>query len=188
MDTSAFFRPGNYYLIFNHSNGGEVIFKRHENYFYFMKKHDEYMDETWQLISWCILPESYVLLVRVKENFHGMHWKEINKLIYSRFGNFTNAYAKAINKSFSRKGSVFAKKFKRTQLTKDHIKKEILNIHLLPVKHQLASSPFDWQFSSCNKVHAYTHDPQLMHMLSFFENAESFISLHSAKENLNVAA
>jgi hypothetical protein len=188
MQTKAFFKPGNYYLIFNHSNGGETIFKRSDNYYYFLKKHDEYMSESWQLISWCILPENYILLVRVKENFEGMHWHEINKLIYSRFGNFTNAYAKALNKSYGRKGSVFAKRFKRTQLPKDNIKKEILNIHFLPVKNQLASSPFNWQFSSCNKVHAYTHDPQLMHMLHFFKNAEQFISLHSTKENLNVAA
>lgn len=188
MQTNSFFIPGNYYLIFNHSNGGEIIFKKRDNYFYFLKKHDQYMSETWQLISWCILPENYILLVRVKENFPGMHWNEINKLIYSRFGNFTNAYAKALNKAFARKGSVFARKFKRTQLAKEHIKKEIINIHLLPVKHQLVTSPFDWQFSSCNKIHAYTHDPQLIHMLSFFENAEQFLSLHLNKEEMKEAA
>ncbi len=146
------------------------------------------MKDIWDLVSWCILPENYVLLVRIKDNFHGMHCHEINKIIYSQFGHFTNGYAKAINKSYSRKGSVFAKSFKRRLLSKEYIKNEIINIHLLPIKHQLVTSPFDWQFSSCNKVHAYSEDPQLKHMLTFFENAENFISLHLAKHEFNIAA
>src|SRR3954467_13414125 len=110
MDTNAFFIKGNYYLIYNHSNGGEIIFKKQDNYYYFLKKHDYYMQECWELISWCILPDSYVLLVRIKENFDGLYWHEINRIIYSRFGNFTNCYAKAFNKSYGRRGSVFARR------------------------------------------------------------------------------
>ncbi len=185
---NAFFIPGNYYLIFNHSNGGEVIFKKTENYYYFLKKHDYYMKDTWELVSWCILPDSYKLLVRIKNNYPEMHWHEINKIVYTRFGNFTNAYAKAINKSYSRKGSVFAKKFRRRHLEKDLIKNEILNIHFLPVTHQLVNSPFGWKFSSCYKVHTYKYDPQLMHMLSYFASAEDFISMHSIPSSTNIAA
>ncbi|MEO5642205.1 MAG: hypothetical protein ABIQ40_10095 [Bacteroidia bacterium] len=188
MQTKAFFRPGNYYLIFNHSNGGEIIFKKDANYYYFLKKHGQYMDDLWQLISYCILPDSYVMLIRVKENFEGMHWHEINKTIYMRFGHFTNAYAKAFNKSYTRRGSVFARRFRRTLIDQENMKLEIINIHQLPVRHQFVTSSFEWKFSSCNKVYGYSHDSQLKHMLTFFENRENFIALHTEKNTQDVAA
>ncbi len=176
-------------MIYNHSNGGEIIFKRDDNYYYFLRKQYEHMSSIWQLISWCLLPDCYIMLVKIKNDFpQEMHWLVINKIIYSKFGHFTNGYAKAINKSYGRRGSIFAKGFRRILLDNDNLKGEITKMHFLPIRNRLVESPFDWKFSSCNKVHQYSNDPQLIEMLKAFGSLDNFLIDHHSKKIENIAA
>ncbi|CAN5245175.1 hypothetical protein BH09BAC5_BH09BAC5_16400 [soil metagenome] len=190
MENYSFFIPGKYYLIYNHGNGAETIFKKRENYFYFLKRQEQQMSKHWQLIAWSLLPDCYYLIVKINKSFpDGMHWHEINKTISFQFGHFTNGYAKAINKAYTRRGSLFAKKFRRTLLRDSYLlKQEILRIHFIPVERGYVSSPYEWKFSSCRKIHQYQEANQFKEMIKPFDSKNNFIAAHLNYKSNNIAA
>jgi putative transposase len=190
MKKHDFLVKGNYYLIHNHGNSDEHIFKREENYYFFLKRQEKYMSKHWELIAWHLLPDSYQLLVKIKSDLpEDISWEEINKKIYSDFGHFTNGYAKAINKAFNRRGSLFAKSFSRKLLAGNvEIKQHICSIHSKPLKRGYATSIADWKFSSYRKALLYSKTPQYQEMIRLFENAENFFAEHKLFEMQNIAA
>ncbi|WP_083750271.1 hypothetical protein [Rhodohalobacter halophilus] len=81
----------------------------------------------------------------------GNHSNDLTSSIdYSRrFGNLFNSYAKAFNKMYDRKGTLFVRPFKRVPIDTDHYFGTLLAyIHLNPVKHGFVEYPAQWPFSS----------------------------------------
>ena len=190
MKSKDFFRKDNYYVIHNYGNGGEHIFKRDENYFYFLRKLEEYMSDNWQLIAWSLLPDRFTLLVKIKNGFPDSNsLEDINMKICKEFGHFANGYAKAINKEWKRRGSLFARRFSRKLvLRNDDLRKIICGIHFDPIQHNVVSSPADWKFSSYNKAIADLKDARNLEMIKFFENTEAFFADHQLIEKLRKVA
>ena len=56
-----------YYHIYNRGNNGENIFCKHENYLYFLKQYNHYLGDYLDTFAYCLLPNHFHLLVRVKE-------------------------------------------------------------------------------------------------------------------------
>src|SRR5574337_1477913 len=125
MKNKDIFESGQYYHVYNQGNNGEKIFKCKENYSYFMRKLHENMNEVWELHSWCLMPNHFHLLVRIKD-FKDKSIEEIHRLIYSNFSHFTNGYAKAINKAFGRRGSLFQKGFKHKHIRDEQYLKQVI--------------------------------------------------------------
>ena len=181
MDYKAFFERGNYYHVFNQGNARENIFKRPENYRYFMEKLRNRMDEHWDLYCWCLMPNHYHFLVRIKEDLDkNLNSEEVNKLIYSNFSHFTNGYAKAINKAFSRRGSLFIKGFRRKLVADEaYLKQLIPYIHLNPVASGMTDQPENWKHSSYSVI---LRKPKMFpgnEILKIFKNEEGFLQAHS---------
>jgi hypothetical protein len=190
MKKKDFFRKENYYLIHNYGNGGEPIFKCNGNYYYFLRKQQEYMNENWQLLAWNLLPGCYTLLVKIKSDFSSrLSLEEIDKKIYTDFGHFTLGYTKAINKSYNRKGSLFAKSFSRKVILDNyHVKRLICDIHFEPVNRNLVSSPGDWKFSSYRNALLNHENSQYLEMIRPFENIEKFFDAHQLMQAIRKVA
>ena len=174
------FERGNFYHIYNHGNGNDNIFIRPENYFYFLKKQQQYMGDLWELFSWCLMPNHFHLLVRVKDDISGCTTdEEANKKIYSAFSHFTNGYAKAINKAFNRRGSLFVKTFKRKHICNERYLKELIRyIHLNPVNHKFSASPEKWPHSSYRFILENPSAFPATEILSLFNDREGFLQAH----------
>ncbi|OFX57394.1 MAG: hypothetical protein A2046_06365 [Bacteroidetes bacterium GWA2_30_7] len=59
---------GRFYHVYNRGNNSDTIFYNKGNYAYFLRKYDEYLSDFVETYCFCLLPNHFHLLVRVKEN------------------------------------------------------------------------------------------------------------------------
>lgn len=106
---------GNFYHVFNRGNNRENLFYSLRNYTYFLRKFDEHLSEFLDTYAYCLLPNHFHFLVRVKE------WRtdsiaqsdgigEVSAQISEQFRRFFIGYSQAINKQERRSGSLFQKR------------------------------------------------------------------------------
>ncbi|MBN2521595.1 MAG: hypothetical protein JXB17_13870 [Bacteroidales bacterium] len=56
-----------YYNIYNRGNNYEKIYYKEENYYYFLKKFKEYLYEFIEVYAYCLLPNHFHFLIKVKD-------------------------------------------------------------------------------------------------------------------------
>lgn len=151
-------QPDKFYHIFNRGNNSENLFYTHENYLYFLKKYDQYLYSYLDLYAYCLLPNHFHLLVKVKrkkdfivfQNLKNMN--DISSIISQQFSNLFNGYAKAINKQQARSGSLFQKNFKRIIINNHKYLTNLIHyIHTNPQNHGLSDDFSNWPYSSYAK-------------------------------------
>lgn len=59
---------GNYYHIYNHAVGGRDLYHEPDNYEYFLGLYDKYISTVAETYAWCLMPNHFHLLVRIKGN------------------------------------------------------------------------------------------------------------------------
>jgi hypothetical protein len=65
------------------------------------------------------------------------------------FANCFNAYAKAINKAYTRSGSLFEHRFRRVEVTSEHCCMRLVRyIHFNPQKHGFVGDFREYPYSS----------------------------------------
>ena len=109
MSKPTALRFGGYYHIFNRGNNRETIFREQRNYFYFLKLYEKYIPLVADTFAYCLLPNHFHLLVRVKTGEEKVTSGLRVKNPGQQFGNLFNAYTKAFNKVYQRTGSLFEK-------------------------------------------------------------------------------
>jgi len=173
------FESGKIYHVYSRSIGDQNLFLSDENYKFFLAKYLKYCEECCETIAYCLLPNHFHLLVRIKEN-------QQDKKIVDSFSKFLNSYAKAFNKSIGRNGGLFQRKFKRKLIDDDnYLSRIILYIHLNPIKHGLVRKVKDWKYSSFG---AYCTDKTSRVSRNFglewFGDVSEFLKIHeSMKED-----
>lgn len=182
------FIANEYYVIQNHGNARENIFKEEKDFHYFRHYLDVYMQDHWLLVGWCLIPDGFKLIVKIKENYNDkLTLKEKSLLISRRYAAFMINYARRINRIHNRRGSVFAKNFKRRFIeTKQQLRNEILALHNKPCERQYVSNPNQWKYSSC----AFTNTEPALQRLEIvkpFDTEENFIAEHCRKSDLTAA-
>ena len=146
---------GNYYHIFNRGNNGDRVFFEDANFSYFLRLYQKYIFPVAHTLSWCLMRNHFHFLVYLKEekemsmtDFKYSTRTEAAAINSSRqFGHLFNSYTQAINKRFSRTGSLFEKPFERKKVTsEDYLIKLIFYIHNNPVHHSVAKdiSSYPW--------------------------------------------
>lgn len=136
------FESGKIYHLYSRSIGNHELFLRDENYKFFLSRYSLYCDKYFETIAYCLIPNHFHFLVRVRDNQHDLE-------IVKTFSNFLNCYAKAFNKSIDRNGSLFQRKFKRKLIDNEiYLSRIILYIHLNPIKHGLVLKLNEWRYSS----------------------------------------
>jgi len=193
---------GYYYHIYNKGINGINLFYENKNYEYFLKLYEKYIDPIADTFAWCLMPNHFHLLVRIKEE------KEIKinqlsnsvrvwnpdrvennegekkvKSIHLYFSDLFNAYCQAINKQEHRTGSLFQRPFKRKQIEQElYFKQLVMYIHNNPVKHGFADCIQDYPWSSYGNIISLTPTTVQRDMvLGWFNSRADFIEQHTGK-------
>lgn len=161
QDTRAPFIEGQFYHIYNRANGDDRLFYTDANYIYFLKKLDTYLSGLLEIYAYCLIPNHFHLLARVRESTTPVRFRHICSTgeeeshkpdrckITQHFSNFFNCYTKSINRQEHRSGSLFERPFKRKLIdTQEYLKMIILYIHLNPVHHGLTENFESYRWSS----------------------------------------
>lgn len=130
-----------YYHLYNRSNNHELLFRNKDNYLYFLIKYRKYISPFVDTLAYCLMPDHFHFSVYVKS--------KDSILIKKSIGLLLSSYTKAINKSYSRVGSLFQQHTK-TKLIEDenNLLTVIAYIHQNPLRKNLVSLIEEWEFSS----------------------------------------
>jgi len=187
-DYHAVFEPGYYYHIYNRGNNGERIFETTGNYEYFLKKLIAYICPYLDIYAYCLMPNHFHLLVKVKslstfeQIFKADTAITINNFLAEKFQRFFSSYVLAFNTQQRRSGSLFEKRFKRLLVTSDEYYSKLIHyIHNNPIHHHLVNEYSLWKFSSYNTI--LSDKPTLVKravVLEWFGGKENFTIFHQS--------
>jgi putative transposase len=154
------------YHIYNRGINGTSIFKKEENYHYFLRKWKKLIHPFFETMAYCLMPNHFHFLVKVKpltpeikQTIQAMETPKSRKMISEeisynefledQFKRMFSAYALAFNKQENRTGSLFQKRFKRVGIGNDFKLWHLLAyIHHNPIHHKFEQEYDKWKFSS----------------------------------------
>jgi REP element-mobilizing transposase RayT len=178
---------GQTYHIYNHANGDELLFRENSNFTFFLDKFKIYIHPIVDTYAYCLMPNHFHFLLRVKgkeeledlsgfQNLTGLSAYENRVSKY--FSNLFNSYAKAYNKTFDRRGSLFERRFKAKQIESvDQWQETFLYIHLNPIKHGFTQNLKFWKWSSWHAYKNINNESLLdrNEALSYFDNIDNLL-------------
>jgi putative transposase len=128
-----------YVHYYNRGVNKDIIFFAPENYVYLLAKLSEFIKNYQvELITYCLMPNHYHILLKHENPAEG------SSLIQRIF----NSYTQAINKKYSRVGTLFQENVKKRIIEDDdYLAETIKYIHLNPVKANLCLRPENWIYS-----------------------------------------
>jgi putative transposase len=139
--------PGATYHIFNRGNNLENIFIEEKNYDYFLSLVKKYLVPVADIYAYCLLKNHFHFVLRIKDD--QFLEDKYRKKPFLAFSHTFNAYTKAINKEYNRKGSLFQEHLHRIRVKDEkYLKQLIAYVHLNPVKHKFAHDHKSYLFSS----------------------------------------
>jgi REP element-mobilizing transposase RayT len=176
------FESGCYYHIYNHGNASDDLFEEKANYYFFLKRLNYYITDVADLYVWCLMPNHFHILIRVKEKYTTGDTIEItpdHKMVAERFRHFFTSYSKAINKKYNRRGTLFLRSFHRKKITDDNYLRNVIRyIHMNPVSHRFTKSPHQWTHSSFNNVVNYPDGTLNKEIIGHFGDMKDFLECH----------
>ena len=150
----AVFQEEEFYHIYNQGNNKQTIFLDEGNYAYFLSLAEKLIAPKCEIISWCLMPNHFHLLV--KTNSESVRKKSVGSLILTELSNairvLQSNYTLAFNKKNNRTGSLFRQKFKAKLIDTNNDSKYLITcfqyIHQNPLKAGLVQRMEDWKYSS----------------------------------------
>lgn len=192
------FLPNSIYHIYNHGIGNANIFIESANYEYFLDLYKKHISPFTRLYAFCLLPNHFHFVLKLGNSqliedfikisgykFSNKRYASMNNKISQLFGNFFNAYSKAINKRYKRMGGLFITSFKRkTVLDEEYLRQLVLYVNTNPIHHSLANELEEWPYSSFKHIiHKNSYIVDYNQTLSFFESLNEFRILHENYSN-----
>lgn len=180
-------RAGQFYEIYNKSNGHEPLFLSPENYRYFLKKFNDHLNNVATLYSFCLLPNFFHFILKINEEHeieksYGkfISYHQLEYRISKQFSNFFSCYTQSFNKLHHRKGSLFTPNFRRSLIESNCILKETIHfVHSLPVIHGLADKMEAWNFNGINSFVRKTINGKVREeIMEIFGGEEVFWKVH----------
>lgn len=182
--------PGKVYHLFNHAVGIENLFREDRNYGYFLGKYQKYITPVCRTFSYALLPNHFHFLVQVRSiaeiellippSSRAYSPEECGTFVMQQFSNFFNAYAKAYNKIFNRRGALFIDYLRRKPVDNaDYFQHAVLYHHFNAVRHDFCHSPLEYRFSSYPAF--FSDHPSLLEretVIQLFGGQAAFISKH----------
>jgi len=170
------------YHIYTHANGKDLIFRENENYKYFLGKVVKYIIPIAEIYAYCLMPNHFHLLIRFKNTDESVNGDE-HKYLMKQFSNLLNSYAKAYNKKYNRKGSLFLDYLKRKRVTDEkYLMKLFHYIHNNPVNHGFVQGINDWKYSSYHSYINLAKESKIerIEMMQYFDTIDNFIEYHKS--------
>lgn len=156
--------PGSIYHIYNHAVGKENLFLSADNYTYFLKRYQFFINPVADTYVYCLMPNHLHFLIEVRQDIilPSGNKSEVPQYISKQFSNLFSSYAQAFNKHQNRRGNLFMSQFRRQRIdSDDYLTTVIPYIHLNPFHHGFVEDFSKWKYSSYNL---------------FFLPAETFLS------------
>lgn len=188
---------GKYYHIYNCGINGIHLFTSDDNYLYFMKLYGKYIDNIAETYAWCLMPNHFHVLLRIKENeeiYNNVfnpervlnpfrvknHEEKIRKHVTQQFSNIFNSYAQAFNKRNNRHGSLFERPFKRKLIDNEtYLTTLVTYIHNNPVHHGFTRHASQWPWSSYNTcLNNKATKLKRSRVLRWFNDVDNFKYVH----------
>lgn len=177
---------GRFYHIYNRAVGSELLFKTENDYFYFLNKFDRYLIELAEVYTYCLLPNHFHFLLRIKEEYEIVETQKFggNEFLADKinqaFSNFFNSYTKSFNKIHKRKGKLFMLPYKRILVDEDDYFLILINyIHRNPIHHGLTNNFSNWKYSSYNAcISDKPTKIKRKEIISSFGGTDKFIKFH----------
>ena len=143
------FAPDVYYHFYHRGNNRQAVFFQPENYLYFLKGVKKYLAPVATVIAYCLMPTHYHISVRIKQTSEVFKTSEVSLQVSRAMQKLLISYTKAINKRFSRVGSLFQGQFQAKPIeTYSHLLNLCVYTHANPVKDGLVALPEDWIYSN----------------------------------------
>ena len=176
--------PSHYYHFYNRGNNKENIFVEEDNYLYFLRLIKKYLLATVDIYSYCLLPNHFHLLLRIKDDEALPEELRNGKTtVHQAFSNLFNAYSKAFNKKYARTGSLFQKHPKRIRIKDEvYLRNLIVYINTNPDHHNIADFS-TYTFSSYQAL--ISSKPTLLkrdQVIGLFDDVENFSYVHRTKK------
>jgi putative transposase len=186
--------PGNYYHIYNRGNNGIDVFFEVANYEYFLKLYRQYIYPIAETYAWCLMKNHFHILVYIRPNneilTNALEYStvEIPKVLDAskQFGHLFNAYTQAVNRRYTRTGSLFERTFERKRITSEkYLKNLIYYIHNNPVHHGFTKRCDDYPWSSYGTV-VSDKTTKLMRddVIELYSNKSCFVDYHSQEQDI----
>jgi REP element-mobilizing transposase RayT len=173
-------QEGCFYHIFNRGNNRENIFLEPRNYEYFLHLYARHIEPVAATYAYCLLHNHFHLLVRINPSTPDHRIGYSGKPPAQAFSNFFNAYARTINQTYGRTGSLFQRPFKRVSIrSQAQLCSVVIYIHQNPQKHGFVEDFSEWSHSSypaCLSEGPPWLDRQ--EVISWFGGKEGFIEAH----------
>jgi len=129
---------GNIYHIYNRAVADNLLFNNSDNYHLFLSRIRIHLEESADILAYCLMPNHYHLLVQLKNNDLP---NSMQKLALS--------YVVPFNRSYKRSGHLFQGKYQRKQVDDDNYLLHLSRyIHLNPLSAGLVKRASDWRYSS----------------------------------------
>jgi putative transposase len=196
-----------YYHLYNHACGDKNIFIDYFDYVDFKEKYEKYFSKFFDLMAYCLMPNHFHLLIRVKEEKYikeeiakdndskakekyltGIH--DLNTILEDQFRRLFSAYSMKYNNKHKTTGQLFLNRHKRILLRSDtKIKYMLCYIHHNPIHHKFRKNYGEWVYCSYQKY--LKNDEAFKDHLQYFGGIDNFLKLHQvfkidkSKEGLN---
>lgn len=178
--------PEKYYHIYTHANGTENLFREDENFRFFLQRYEHFVAPVADTLAWCLMPNHLHALVRVKPEAELQEFfsdltglRDLSGLTVRQFSHLFNAYTKAYNKRYQRRGSLFTRAFKRKEITNDrYFTQVVLYIHANPIRHGFTKEIQAWRWSSYHDYLLVDGPPVCEEVLRWFGSRTQFIQAH----------
>jgi len=152
--------------------------------------YDEYLTPYLETYAYCLLPNHFHLLVRVKEaaeiripSLQGMVSVEstnVGKMVSEQFRRFFISYSQSINKQEARVGSLFQKNFKRKEVKTDsYFTAAVYYIHANPQNHGICADFREYPHSSYQRI--LLDKPSKLkksEVLDWFGGSKGYLAFH----------
>lgn len=188
-----------FYHIYNRGVNGEVIFKSTRNFDFFLKKVEEYLIPVCEIYAYCLLPNHFHFLVRIKSESEleslvkvsnldkaerGLHTQQ--NIFSKQFSRLFNSYSQAFNKENGRHGALIESPFKRKEINNlDYLRRVLIYIHRNPQLHELVEDFRDYNYSSYKSILNNSENfLQKNEIIELFDDKEDFIFCHNKELDL----
>jgi len=173
-----------YYHIYNRGNNREDLFVEERNYAHFLNLYGRYIEPVAETFAYCLLRNHFHCLVCIKSEEEIIESLKDSKAfqVSRQYSNLFNAYAKAINTSYGRTGSLFQHPFGRVPITgSSQFFQVVIYIHHNPQKHGLITDFRNWKHSSYQTLLS-TGSTRLRRdiVMDWFGGRDSFVQLHNS--------
>jgi len=183
-NSSIPFEAGKYYHIYNRGNNRELLFKENQNFTYFLELTKKYLIPIADIYTYSLLPTHFHFIIKINEiNKLPISFRTGKTKLHQAFSNMFNTYAKAINKKYQRRGSLFQEHLKRIEIKDESYLRNLIIYVNTNASHHDVDDYVTYPHASYQAL--VSEKPTLLkrnEVIHLFDDKENFIFVHRLKK------